>query len=105
VSSCGLRHVATPHLPDGLVVTLLWAGRILKEGRPKATKNALLLPASGHEASAEFGGIDPHPFISRLMFVFAKLREEPPEGQTKEENALIALVENGGNRSWLSQVH
>ena len=80
-------------------------GRILKEDRPKATKGAILLPGPGHAASFEYGGVEAHPFISRLLFVYAKLQEEPPEGQTKEESALVALVENGGDRIWLSQVN
>jgi hypothetical protein len=80
-------------------------GRILKESRPQATKNAILVPKGGIVPSLEYGGIDVHPFISQLISIFAKLQEDPPEGQTKEESALVALVENGADRIWLSQLH
>lgn len=55
-------------------------------------------------ASLEYGAVESHPFISRLVSIYAKLQEDLPEGQTKEETALAALIENGGDRLWLSQI-
>jgi hypothetical protein len=79
-------------------------GRVLKEGKRVATKNALLLPKAGTMASLEYGRLALQPFILRLLATFARLQATEPKDQSKEECALIHLVSQGGDREWLSRL-
>ncbi|KAJ9119565.1 hypothetical protein QFC22_003274 [Naganishia vaughanmartiniae] len=80
---------------------LAFLGRILREGKPKVSRSAVLNSRPGSRPSLEYGNTEPQPYITLVASVFANLRRDPPPGRSKEEHALLEMIKNGGNRDWL----
>lgn len=98
-SSCPIpRHLAEPFNFTAFL------GRVLREGKPVATENALLSPKKGTIPSLEYGRVTIHPSILHLLTTFARLKTDEPMDQSKEECALIHLVNQGGDREWLTKL-
>ncbi|KAI5451839.1 Anaphase-promoting complex subunit 1 [Naganishia albida] len=98
-SSCPIpRHLAEPFNFTAFL------GRVLREGKPVATENALLSPKKGTMPSLEYGRVTIHPSILHLLATFARLKTDEPMDQSKEECALIHLVNQGGDREWLTKL-